>query len=267
MRTIACLAFKGGTGKSTTALALAVGIAQRMPKAKVLLVDHDPQSDTSRIMEAVGEPSLADVLLERVDASEAVQSTRIPNVDIIGADGRLADCTAALAEADLGRERRLAVALESIESEYDYCIVDSPGQFTLLTVNVLQACADVVCPINAGSFAVAGIERLELTIERVRHYLQHPKLGIIKCLITQAAKTRITEAIEKELRQKYKSLISQAVIPWAPLVVEEAHSNARSVLEWAPRSAVAKAYGELVTEVLNHGKRIARNNRRRGDAA
>lgn len=270
MRTIACLAWKGGTGKTTTALALAVGIAQRLPKARVLLVDNDPQSNATAVMlhgMTPDEPTLADVLLDQADAVDAIRPTRIERLDLLPADGRLADCTALLAEVDLGRERRLSVALESIAQHYDFCVVDCPGQLTILTVNILQAVDDVVCPIDPGMFSIAGLGRLEETIERCRRYLQRPTLAIISCLITRATKNRVTDALEKELRAKYKGLISKAVIPMS-FAVEEAHANYRTILEWAPRSNVSKAYGELVTEVLSHGKRLARKpGRRRGSAA
>jgi chromosome partitioning protein len=271
MRTIACLAWKGGTGKTTTALALAVGIVQRLPKARVLLVDNDPQSNATCIMlggKAADEPTLTDVLLDQADAIDAIRPTRIDRLDVLPADGRLADCTALLAEVKLGRERRLSIALQSIERKYDFCIVDSPAQLTLLTVNILQAVDDVVCPIDPGMFAIAGLGRLQETIDGVRRYLQHPKLAIICLLLTRASKSRVTQELEKQLRAAYKNLVSKAVIP-ASLAVEEAHASYQTIMEWAPRSPAAKAYGELVTEVLNgRSKGVAgKRGRRTGDAA
>lgn len=98
MRTIACLNWKGGSGKSTTALALAVGLAQRLPKRqRVLLVDNDPQANATMIMmdgEAPGPPTLTDVLLDTHDSVDAIRGTRIDRLDILPADGRLADLTA-----------------------------------------------------------------------------------------------------------------------------------------------------------------------------
>jgi chromosome partitioning protein len=264
MRSIACLSFKGGTGKSTTALALSVGIVQRLPDARLLLVDNDPQSNATLIMldgKPADEPTLADVLLDQADVTEAIRKTRIDRLDLLPADRRLADCTSVLAEVELGKERRLSRALKSIENEYDFCIVDSPGQWSLLAVNILQAVDDVICPIELGAFGIAGLERLQETVDRVRDFLQHPKLAIISCLITRVTKNRVATALEQRLRTAHKGLISQAVIP-ASFAVEEAHDAYRTIMEWAPRSAVAKAYGELVTEVLGH-ERKSRNARRK----
>jgi chromosome partitioning protein len=95
MRTIACLNWKGGSGKSTTALALAVGLARRLPKRRrVLLVDNDPQANSSLIMlegRAPEAPTLADVLLDDAAAIDAIRPTRVDGLDILPADGRLAE--------------------------------------------------------------------------------------------------------------------------------------------------------------------------------
>lgn len=271
MRTIACLNWKGGSGKSTTALALAVGLAQRLPKRqRVLLVDNDPQANSTlvmldgRIPEA---PTLADVLLDDSVAIDAIRRTRIDRLDILPADERLAECTVLLAD-ELGRERRLRVALRSLEDTYSVCIVDSPPQLSLLTVNILQAVTEVLVPIDPGLFAIAGLGRLQETVDRVRHHLEHPDLTIIGLLMTRATKNKITKDLEKQLRDAYGPLVYRAVIP-ASVKVEEAHASYRSILEWAPQSPVGKAYGALVTEVLNgRSKRVAgKRGARRGDAA
>src|SRR6516162_6945361 len=110
MRAIACLNWKGGSGKSTTAISLAVGLARRLhPRQRVLLCDVDPQSDSTRVMldgRRAIRPTLADVLLEDASAVDAIVPTRVEGLDLLPADGRLADLTAILSEVELGRERR-----------------------------------------------------------------------------------------------------------------------------------------------------------------
>jgi chromosome partitioning protein len=258
MRSIACLNWKGGSGKTTTALALSVGLAQRS-KNRVLLVDNDPQSNSTMIMlggKTADEPTLTDVLLDRAAVTDAIRQTRIDRLSLLPADHRLADCTALLADmaADYGPQQRLSIALRAISRKYDYCIVDASAQLSMLTINVLQAVSEVVVPIDPGLFAVAGLGRLQETVDRVRHYLQHPKLAIVSLLLTRATKSRVTRELEKQLRTAYKSLVSRAVIPHSE-AVEEAHASYLTVMESDPDSDVAKAYAKLVTEVVNHGRK------------
>jgi chromosome partitioning protein len=266
MRTIALLNWKGGSAKSTSALSLAVGLAQRLPKRqRVLLVDSDPQANATMIMmdgSIPDAPTLTDVLLDDADAVDAIRRTRVDRLDILPADGRLADCTVLLADVELGRERRLRLALKSVEDAYSVCVVDSPPQLSLLTVNVLQAVSEVIVPIDPGMFAIAGLGRLQETVDRVRKYLEHPDLSIIGLLITRATKSKVTTELERQLREVYGQLVYRAVIPTS-VTVEEAHASYRTIMEWAPRSPAAKAYGELVTEVLKHGQ-SKRSNRSRG---
>ncbi len=271
MRTIAVLNWKGGSGKSTTALALAVGLAGRLPKGRILLVDNDPQANASMIMldgQVPDLPTLTEVLMDEAAAVEAIRPTRVGGLDILPADSRLADCTVNLAD-ELGRERRLRVALRSVEKSYAFCVVDAPPQLSLLAVNILQAVSEVLVPIDPGLFAVAGLGRLQETVERVRHHLEHPELAIIGLLMTRATQSSVAKGLLKQLREVYGKLVYKAVIPNA-VCVEEAHASYRTVMEWAPKSVVAQAYGELVSEVLKHhgqSKRVDTGRRRQARSA
>ena len=215
-------------------------------------------------------PTLTDVLLEDADATEAVRPTRVDKLDILPADGRLADLTMLLADKDaLGKERRLRIALKSVANKFSYCVVDSPPQLSILSVNILQAVSEVIVPIDPGLFAVAGLGRLQETVERVRHYLEHPDLAIIGLLMTKATKGKVSVELLKQLRETYGSLVYRTAIP-ASAIVEEVHANYRTIMEWSPRSPAARAYGELVTEVMKHGqsKGVAGKHRpKRGSAA
>ena len=266
MRTLAILNWKGGSGKTTTALALAVGLARRLPgRQRVLLVDSDPQANATLVMlegRAPAAPTLTDVLLGDAVAAEAIRQTRADRLDILPADGRLADAAVLLAD-ELGRERRLRVALRSVEDTYGMVVVDSPPQLSLLTVNVLAAVDEVLVAIDPGMFAIAGLGKLQETVERVRHHLEHPDLAIVGLLLTRVTKNRVARDLERQLRDAYGQLVHRAVIPQS-VKVEEAHARHRSILEWAPGSPVGMAYDELVTEVLNNGQSKSRVARKRG---
>jgi chromosome partitioning protein len=253
MRTIALLNWKGGTGKTTTALALSVGLARRIPKERVLLVDADPAANAGLVMLAglhPERPTLTDVLMDEADAVEAIRTTRISNLDILPSDSRLAECTAWLAD-ELGRERRLRVALRSVEEHYSICVVDSPPQFSLISLNVLAGVEQVIVPIDPGVFSIHGLARLQETIDQIRRHLEHLDLAIIGLLMTKTMNNRHTRALREQLEEVYGKLLYKASIPWS-ITVEECHAAYLSIMEGSPRSAVAKAYDQFVTEVLKH---------------
>jgi chromosome partitioning protein len=271
VRTIAVLNFKGGSAKTTTALAMGIGITRGLPRRqRVLLVDSDPQANASLIMldgKAPSGPTLTDVLLDDADAEDAIHSTRIDRLDILPADGRLADCTVLLAD-ELGREWRLRLALKTVEERYAVCVIDSPPELSLLTVNILAAVSEVLIPITPAVFAVAGLGRLETTLGRVHHHLEHPELAIIGLLITRADRTKVKTDLEQQLRDVYGPLVFKSVIPNS-IAIEQAHAAYRTILEWSPESSAGTAYAALVGEVLRHGraKGAARKHRPKPDAA
>jgi chromosome partitioning protein len=256
MRTIALLNWKGGSAKTTTALSLAVGLAQRLPKRqRVLLVDSDPQANATMIMlegSIPGAPTLTDVLQDDAHAVDAIRPTRVGGLDILPADRRLRH-PSLLADVDMGKERRLRLALKSVEDSYSICVVDSPPHSNILTTNVIQAVTEIIVPIDPGLFAIAGLGELQETVERARKYLDHPDLAIAGLLITRFTKRKAATELEDELREVYGDLVFRAVIPTA-LSVEDAHASYRTILEWDPTSTVAKKYYELVMEVLGNGR-------------
>jgi len=254
MRTIAVLNWKGGSGKTTTALALSVGMSRRLPKnQRLLIVDSDPQHNASLVMLSglrAERPTLTDVLMDEADAIDAIKTTRLPNVDILPSDSRLAECTAWLAD-EMGRERRLRVALRALEDRYSVCIVDSPPQFSLISLNVLQAVDEVIVPLDPGVFSVNGLGRLQETVDQVRRHLEHPELAIIGLLMTKMMANKHSRTLREQLQEVHGKLLYKAVIPWS-VTVEECHASYLSIMEGAPRSTVAKAYDQLVTEVIKH---------------
>jgi chromosome partitioning protein len=258
MRTIGVVNLKGGSGKTTTALCLAVGAAMR--NLRVLLIDADPQSNASMILldgKPAGEPTLAHVLLDQVEVREAIRTTRARGLDLLPADGKLADTALALVD-QLGRERRLAVALRDVEEDYDLVIVDAAPQLSLVSINVLNAVGELLVPVDAGAFSVAGLGRLQESVDQVRRYLDNHALRISGLVMTRTHANKATRDILGQLRAAYGSLVHQATIPHS-VKVEEAHARCLTVLEFAPRSAPALAYDQLLTEILKDGKTRTRN--------
>ena len=253
MRSIAVVNLKGGSGKTTTALSLAVGAALR--DLRVLLIDADPQSNATMTMldgQPAEDPTLGHVLLDQVSAAEAIRPTRLKGVEIIPSDAKLADAALLLAD-QLGRERRLRVAMMAVEHEYDLVILDAAPQLNLVGINLLNYARELLVPVDAGLYSVAGLGRLQETVDQVQRYLDNRELRISGLVLTRAHNNRATKDIEAQLRAAFGPLVHKAVIPHS-VRVEEAHARHRTVLEFAPRSTPALAYDRLITEVLGHGE-------------
>jgi chromosome partitioning protein len=252
MRSIAVVNLKGGSGKTTTALCLAVGAAMR--DLRVLLIDADSQGNATMTMldgHPPDEPTLGHVLLDQADITEAIRPTRVEGVDLIPSDAKLADAALLLAD-QLGRERRLRNAMPAVDHEYDLIVMDGAPQLNLVGINLLNYADELLVPVDAGLYSVAGLGRLQETVEQVQKYLDNRSLRISGLVLTRAHNNRATKDIEAQLREAFGPLVHQAVIPHS-VRVEEAHARHRSVLEFAPRSTPGLAYDRLVTEVLRNG--------------
>jgi chromosome partitioning protein len=244
---------KGGSGKTTTALSLAVSAARR--NLRVLLIDSDPQANSTMTMldgQPAADPTIGHVLLDLAAADEAIRESRVSGVDLLPADGKLADVNVSLAE-ELGREKRLRGALREIEGDYDLVIVDSAPQPSLTLINVLNAVRELLVPVDAGLYSIAGLSRLRELVEQVKRYLDNPDLTIAGLVLTRAHHNKATRDIETQLRAAFGPLVHKSVIPHS-VRVEEAHARHRTVLEFASQSAPALAYEALLTEVLDNGE-------------
>jgi chromosome partitioning protein len=194
-------------------------------------------------------PSLGSVLLGQADAADAVIETTTPGLDLLPADVGLADANLALT-SEIGRERRLRVALESIEGDYDYVILDTSPQRSLLTVNALVYVHEVIVPVDAGLFAVAGLGQLQGTVEQVKTYLDNPRLRIAGLVLTRTRADNVSRDVERQLRELFGQLVYRTAIP-QNVKIEESHSRYLGVLDYSPTSAGAKAYAALVEEIAN----------------
>lgn len=256
-RRIAWLNEKGGSGKSTSALNLSANLASRFGQ-RVLLIDVDHQANiTAVLMQGeVGKYTLTDVLLKDVPVEQALFHTHLPTLDLLAADSELADVNVAMADSGsrlgLGRELRLKRALAAIEGNYDFVIVDTGPQRTLLNINVLNYVDEVFVPIDPGYWSILGVRHLETLVEQIRLHMEHATLRIGGVLLTKVQKTNVAREVEQQVRDYFGDQVFRTTIP-LNVKVEEAHSRGVSVLDYSPDSAGAVAYLEFTKEVLFHG--------------
>lgn len=254
MRSIAWLSEKGGTGKTTSAVNTAVGLAKR--GNKVLVIDCDPQANATMVLLGGKEaepPTLTEVLTNRADAGDTIRKSTVPRLDILPAVPLLADTNVLLA-SEYGRERRLKLAMRGVEEDYDYVVIDTSPQRTLINANVLNYVAEVYCPVDPGIFSLAGLVQLQGSVAEVVKNLENQTLRIVGLVVTMTRRDNISRDVEAQLRATFGKLVCETVIP-DNIKVGEAHARYMSVLDYAPRSPGAKAYADLTAEIIAHGKR------------
>ena len=248
---------KGGVGKTTTAVNLAVALA--MHGLRVLVIDLDPQANASTALgidHPVGTPSTYDVLLGERDLGEVI-------VPVAAARGlSCAPATIDLAGADLelsslsGRERRLAGAVAAHlerDPSLDYVFIDCPPSLGLLTLNALVAAREVLIPIQCEYYALEGLAQLLGTVEMVRSYLNTALVVSTVLLTMYDSRTRLADQVAAEVRKHFGELVVASVIP-RNVRVSEAPGYGQTVMTYDPGSRGALGYLQAARELAQRGR-------------
>lgn len=243
---------KGGVAKSTSAINLAAGLA--LKGYKVLLVDVDPQTNTTRVfihpdIEIELDKSLYNAIINFSPLSPLIRNTNTDNLHLVPSHIRLSGADLELAQAFDNRSERLKRALAKVNNHYDYIIIDNPPSLGLLTINSFVASDTIVIPVSTGFFALTGLVQLQETIDMVKQTQLNPDLEIMGVLCTFSDNTNVSKDVEKQLREYFGDTVFKTVIP-KNVSLEEAHSNHTHIFEHAPNSTGAKAYKALIKEII-----------------
>ncbi|MGH7967053.1 MAG: ParA family protein [Candidatus Binatia bacterium] len=246
MRKIAIFLTKGGVGKTTTAVHLAVGLARL--GAEVLLVDTDTQGQVSAMLGLRPSAGLAQVLAGELTLAQAVTPAR-DHLTVLAGGGDLAGAKRVIARKDFGGEQTLREALAAGENTYDYVILDTAPGWDTLNVNVLFYAEEVLAPVSLEVLTLQSLREFTKTLAGIQRY--NPALTL-KYIVPTFLDGRVKKS--REILDQLTTYYSPQLCPPIHYSVRlsEAPGYGQTIYEYAPGSSGAADYQQLV-ERIAHG--------------
>lgn len=242
---------KGGSGKTTTAVNLASGLAKK--GRKVLLVDLDTQANATVVLQALDDKkNICRVLSDEMTAKEAIKN--VGEFDILPATTDLVNNEQELTiKVNPNSFYKVKSVLEPIKSLYDYIIIDTAPSQSILVYNAVLATDGAIIPVEMQTLATKGLSQTLELIDSVQP--QNPTLELIGILPTKVqARTNLAVVLTNDLKSRYKDKVLPISVPFT-VKVPEGQLAGKSVLDYDPTCDASKAYEALAEHVINYYER------------
>ena len=240
---------KGGVGKTTTAVNLSACLGQK--KKKVLVIDADPQGNTSSglgVSVSDEDYSTYDCIVNNVSLKDAMVKTDYDNLWVCPGAISLAGAELELVDRD-NREFQLKARIDEVRDDFDYIIVDCPPSLGLITLNALSGVDSVLIPIQCEYYALEGLSQLTKTVKMVKQST-NKDLKIEGVLLTMYdARTKLSGQVVEEVRRYFAATVYNTVIP-RNVRLSEAPSYGQPIIAFDKNSKGAKCYKKLAAEVI-----------------
>lgn len=218
---------------------------------RVLLIDNDKQGNTSKFFKLHNYEMLgmADLLTEKkFDTYKVINHTQYANLDVISANMNLLNANLKII-LDVSRQQQtiLKKALQQVESEYDYCIIDNAPDINISVINSLVAANEVIVPIKIDQFSFDGLEQLTEQFEEIKEL--NPGLVFRGCLVTQFAKNDVNIQGEEHLNNQTEYPMFATHIRRTEKI-DESTFTSQPIVEYSKTCGAAKGYLAFVNEYL-----------------
>ena len=251
-KVIAIINQKGGVGKSTTTVNLAAALGE--DKKKVLLVDFDPQGNTTSgygINKEELEHDIYDSLMNEYPITDLIMDTCVDNVYVIPSTIQLAGAEIELVSA-MARESILKMLLDEVKDEFDYVFIDCPPSLGLLTINALVAADYLLIPIQCEYYALEGVTKILESMKMVKGRLNR-NLELFGVVMTMYdTRTSLSHDVVSEVSKYFGNKMFKTVIP-RNVKIAEAPSHGVPIIKYARVSKGSLAYMKLAKEVVRRG--------------
>jgi chromosome partitioning protein len=252
-RKLAILNQKGGTGKTTTAINLAAGLAER--GFETLLVDTDAQGNVGASLGIKGERSLYHVLVEGAQVDDVAVPVR-GHLDVVTADATLAVAEIWLARKDHDRDRVLAQRLGQVQRRYQFIVLDCGPSLSLLNQNALTYAEEVLIPVSCDYLSLVGVKQVLKTLKDIERHLGHSVsiAGVLPTFFD--ARIRLAKEAVDTLRGHFKERLLEPVRRSTRLA--EAPSHRQSIFEYDNESPGAEDYRRVVERIIGLDRPLQR---------